>query len=63
MSGLIILGIGYLASILLAISLLVNNDLKFRWLNSFGCLSFIIYGLMIHAFPIILTNVILLVIN
>jgi hypothetical protein len=63
MTGLIILVVGYLASILLAISLLVNNDLKFRWLNSFGCLAFIIYGLLIQAFPIILTNVILLVIN
>lgn len=55
--------IGYIASILLAISLLVNNELKFRWLNMFGCLSFIVYGILITAFPIILTNTILLLIN
>jgi len=55
--------VGYAASILLAISLLVTNDLKFRWLNTWGCLSFIIYGILIHAFPIILTNTILLLIN
>ncbi|MFZ4057937.1 MAG: hypothetical protein ACOYKE_07345 [Ferruginibacter sp.] len=55
--------LGYLASVLLAISLLVNHDLKFRWLNTFGCLSFIAYGAIIHAFPIILTNGILLLIN
>jgi hypothetical protein len=55
--------VGYLASLLLAISLIVNNDLKFRWLNTFGCLSFIIYGILISAFPIILTNAILLFIN
>lgn len=54
---------GYAASVLLAISLLVTNDLKFRWLNSFGCLAFIIYGIMIHALPIVLTNSILLLIN
>ena len=54
---------GYAASLLLAISLLVNNDLKFRWLNTWGCIAFIIYGILIHAFPIILTNVILLLIN
>jgi hypothetical protein len=54
---------GYLASLLLAISLVVNNDLKFRWLNTFGCLSFIVYGVLINAFPIILTNGILLLIN
>jgi len=55
--------VGYAASLLLAISLLVNNDLKFRWLNTWGCLAFIIYGFLIHAAPIILTNTILLLIN
>ena len=55
--------IGYAASILLAISLLVTNDLKFRWLNTLGCVCFIVYGIFIHAFPIILTNSILFLIN
>ncbi|MDQ6609695.1 MAG: YgjV family protein [Bacteroidota bacterium] len=63
MSSFIIQAIGYLASVLLAISLLVNNDLKFRWLNTGGCLAFIVYGIMINAFPIILTNTLLLLIN
>jgi hypothetical protein len=57
------LTIGYLASAFLALSLLVNNDLKFRWLNLFGCLSFIIYGVLINAIPIVLTNALLLFIN
>ncbi|MBL7739463.1 MAG: YgjV family protein [Chitinophagaceae bacterium] len=55
--------IGYLASILLALGLLVNNDIKFRWLNSGGCVAFIIYGIFLNAIPIILTNGILLAIN
>ncbi len=55
--------IGYLASILLALSLMVNGDLKFRWFNSLGCISFIAYGVMINAFPVILTNALLLLIN
>lgn len=55
--------IGYLASVLLAISLIVNNDLKFRWINAGGCLFFIIYGIFINAFPIIITNTFLLGIN
>ena len=55
--------IGYLASVFLAISLIVNNDLKFRWINALGCLSFIVYGIMIHAFPIVLANLFLLLIN
>jgi hypothetical protein len=54
---------GYLASLLLALSLLVTNDLRFRWLNTGGCLSFIVYGILIQAFPIILTNTILFFIN
>jgi hypothetical protein len=63
MSTLLIEGFGYLASLLLALSLMVNNDLRFRWLNSGGCVAFIIYGILIHAFPIILTNTGLLLIN
>ncbi len=59
----IILVAGYAASLLLAISLLVNNDLRFRWLNSWGCIAFIVYGILISAFPIIITNSILLLIN
>lgn len=63
MTGTIVLLVGYAASVLLAISLLVNNDLKFRWLNTWGCIAFIIYGVMINALPIIITNSILLLIN
>lgn len=54
---------GYLASVLLAIGLLVNNDLKFRLLNTAGNVAFILYGVLLGAMPIILTNSILLAIN
>ncbi len=63
MNELIPVGFGYLASVLLAISLLINNDLKFRWFNTGGSMAFIVYGILIHAFPVILTNAILLMIN
>jgi hypothetical protein len=56
-------GAGYLATLLLALSLMVNNDLRFRWLNSGGCVAFIIYGLLIGAVPVVLTNTLLLGIN
>jgi hypothetical protein len=55
--------LGYLAFIFLAVSLWVNNDIKFRWINSLGSLSFVFYGILIHAFPIVLTNGVLLAIN
>lgn len=54
---------GYLASLMLIISLVVNNDIKFRWFNTFGSFSFIIYGAMLHAIPVLITNVTLLIIN
>lgn len=55
--------IGYLASLFLIISLIVKNDIKFRLYNTLGCICFIIYGAVFSAFPVILTNTILLVIN
>lgn len=63
MNDLLTQSFGYLASVLLAFSLIVTNDIRFRWLNSFGCVAFIIYGIALSAFPIILTNSLLLGIN
>jgi hypothetical protein len=55
--------IGYLASLFLVISLLVNGDIKFRIYNGLGSVAFIVYGILFNAWPIILTNIILLIIN
>jgi hypothetical protein len=55
--------IGYVASVLLALSLIVTNDLQFRWFNLFGCIAFIVYGVLIDAFPVLLTNSLLFLIN
>lgn len=54
---------GYLASLCLIIALLVNNDLKFRWFNSIGNISFITYAVLLVAIPVLITNTILLCIN
>lgn len=54
---------GYIASLLLAISLVVTNSLRFRWLNTLGCVFFMIYGALLHAMPVLLTNAILFGIN
>jgi hypothetical protein len=54
---------GYLASLLLIIALLVNSDLKFRWFNTMGNISFITYAIIFSAYPVLLTNCILLCIN
>ncbi|MCX6209976.1 MAG: hypothetical protein NTZ59_10925 [Bacteroidetes bacterium] len=55
--------VGYIASIFLAISLVVNGAFKFRTINMLGQITFIIYGLLINAFPIIIANSVLLCIN
>jgi hypothetical protein len=55
--------LGYLASLCLVIALLVSNDLKFRWYNTLGNVFFIIYAIVLGAFPVLLTNLILLGIN
>ena len=54
---------GYLASLFLIIALLANGDVKFRIYNSLGSISFIIYGIIFSAWPVLLTNVILFFIN
>lgn len=53
----------YLASLCLIIALLVSNDLKFRWFNTAGNVFFIIYAVILGAFPVLLTNLILFCIN
>ena len=55
--------VGYFASVLLMIGLLVSTDVKFRWFNGLGCLVFIIYALLINALPVLVTNTVLLAIN
>lgn len=55
--------LGYLATLLLALGLLVSNDLKFRWLNTGGNIAFILYGAFLGAVPVMLTNGLLLGIN
>ena len=54
---------GYPASAFLAVSLMVTRAMWFRWINLLGCLTFVIYGALIDAFPVILANGILVVIN
>lgn len=58
-----IVSIGYLASICLAFSLTIKNTIKARWFNVAGNIFFIIYGLLIPAFPVIIANAGLLAIN
>ena len=54
--------IGYLASILIMVSMTMNSIIKFRWINITGALLFSIYGFLINAIPVgILNGIIVLV--
>jgi len=48
--------IGYIASAIIALSLLITNVWHFRWVNLVGAVLFSIYGLMIGAIPVALMN-------
>ncbi|MGF1688778.1 YgjV family protein [Photobacterium japonica] len=48
--------LGYLSSIIVALSLTMKDIIKLRVLNFIGCSLFAIYGLMIDAWPVAATN-------
>ena len=43
---------GYLASGIIALSMMMNSILKFRWINLAGALTFSVYGFLINALPV-----------
>ncbi|EGR0070998.1 YgjV family protein [Vibrio vulnificus] len=48
--------LGYAASIMVAISLMMKDIVRLRVLNFIGCALFTAYGLMIDAWPVVVTN-------
>jgi len=44
--------IGYIASVIIALSMTMNSILKFRWINLVGATTFAIYGFLIGAWPV-----------
>jgi hypothetical protein len=55
--------VGYLAMTVLLISFMMKNVIKLRIINSAGCLFFVIYGVMISQYPIVITNLAIILIN
>lgn len=48
--------LGTLASIIVLVSFLTQNVKKIRIINIFGCILFVIYGLLINAFSVWFLN-------
>lgn len=55
--------LGYLASLFLILALLTKKNLRFRWYSLGGNVAFVVYGLVLNAVPVLITNGILLAIN
>ncbi|NVO01238.1 MAG: hypothetical protein HXX09_00910 [Bacteroidetes bacterium] len=55
--------IGYAASITIALSMMMNSIVKFRWINMAGALTFSIYGFFINAIPVGILNGVIVVVD
>ena len=55
--------IGYLASVLVAVSLMMSSLLKLRVINLGGAICFTVYGFVIHAYPVAAVNLFIVFIN
>jgi len=48
--------IGYTGSVLIALSLMMKNIVRLRKVNLFGASAFAIYGLLVNAYPVLVLN-------
>ncbi|NGX57392.1 MAG: hypothetical protein K940chlam3_00283 [Chlamydiae bacterium] len=48
--------IGYLAPVFVVLSMMQSNVKKIRWLMIGGCLTFVIYGTLVQAWPVVVAN-------
>lgn len=55
--------IGYAASVLIVISLMMTSIIKLRIINSLGCFLFVIYGVYVKAYPVAISNAVIILIN
>ncbi|GAB2773616.1 uroporphyrinogen decarboxylase [Salinimicrobium soli] len=55
--------IGYLASFFVLLSFLMRNIITLRYVNSVGCLFFVAYGILLDSWPVIITNVAIVMVN
>ena len=56
-------GLGYLASVLIAISLMMRSIVRLRWINLVGAACFTGYGILISAYPVAALNFVIVIIN
>lgn len=55
--------LGYLASFFIMLSFLMKDVTRLRFINALGCICFMVYGYMVNAWPVILTNFFVFCVN
>ena len=55
--------LGYVASVLLLLAMMMTSVIKLRILNTLGCILYIIYGLWINAYPVAVMNAAIACVN
>lgn len=55
--------IGYLGSVLVAVSLTMSNIWRLRWINLAGSVLFMIYGLLLSLWPVAVVNAFITLVN
>jgi hypothetical protein len=54
---------GYIASALIAVSLMMSKIIKLRLINMAGAVTFVVYGLIVGAYPVFAVNLLIIFIN
>ena len=55
--------VGYAGSVLVAVSLMMSNIWRLRWINLVGAVFFVLYGLLAHAYPVVLVNAVIVAVD
>lgn len=55
--------VGYAASTFIVISLMMTSVIRLRIINTIGCILFVIYGITVGAYPIVVSNAAIIIIN
>ncbi len=55
--------VGYVGSVLVAVSLMMSSVVKLRWINLVGAVTFSVYGGLVGAYPVLAVNGFIAVVN
>ena len=55
--------VGYAGSVLVAVSLMMSNIWRLRWINLIGAVFFVLYGVAVRAYPVALVNALIVAVD